>query len=176
MVAAREPCVIERTPMSMVCDVYAVTPSDLDRLHNDPDFFGELTRYGNQDVTSCSLEKAWHGLHYLLSGDAWESMGPLAFVLAGGTEVDGSDGGYGPARSFTPDETRQINTELSAITDDQLWSRFDADAMTAQGIYPGIWNEPECDLKDEYTTYFRQVKQLIADAAARGHGLLITLG
>ena len=161
--------------MSMVCDVYAVSPADFDRLGLDPDFFDELTRYDNQDSTSCSLEKAWHGLHYLLSGEAWESTGPLAFIAAGGHEIGGSDGGNGPARSFTPDETKQINSALSAVTDDQLWSRFDADAMTSQGIYPEIWDEPEDELKDEYTMYFREVKQLIADAASHGHGLVIML-
>lgn len=162
--------------MGMICDVYAVSPSDLDRLQDDPDFFGELARFDNQDARSCCLEKAWHGLHYLLTGDAWDSNDPLAFILAGGSEIGGSDGGYGPARSFTPDETRQIHAALSAVTDDQLWARFDAETMTAEGIYPEIWDEPESDLKDEYTTYFRQMKQLIADAAARGHGLVIMLG
>lgn len=161
--------------MSMICDIYAITPAELDRLHNDAGFFGELTRYDNQNAKLCSLEKAWHGLHYLLTGEPWESFGPLAFILAGGDEIDGSDGGYGPARSFTPDETQHINAAISAITDDQLWSRFDVEAMTAQRIYPEIWDEPEPDLKDEYTMYFRQLKQLIADAVSRGQGLLVML-
>ena len=162
--------------MSMICDVYRVSPTDLDRLTRDPDFFGDLTRYDNPDATPCSLEKAWHGLHYLLSGEPWESTGPLACIVAGGSEIPGSDGGYGPARSFTPDETKQINSALSTVTDDQLWSRFDAAAMTSQGVYPGIWDEPEADLKDEYTMYFRDIKQLIADAASQSDGLVIMLG
>lgn len=161
--------------MSMVCDVYAVSPADLDCLRGESNFFGELTRYDNPDATSCSLEKAWHGLHYLLCSEALESTGPLAFIAAGGNEITGSEGGYGPARSFTPDETKQIDMALSAVTDDQLWSRFDANAMTSQGIYPEIWDEPEDELKEEYTMYFQEVKQLISDAASQGHGLLIML-
>ena len=161
--------------MSMACEVYAVSPEDLERLGSDPDFFSELIRHDNQDATLCSLEKAWHGLHYLLTGEAWQCAGPLAFIFADGNQVSGSDGGYGPARSFTPDETRQINLALSSVTDDQLWSRFDADAMTSEGIYPEIWDEPEADLKDEYTMYFRGIKQLIADAASQGHGLLLMM-
>lgn len=161
--------------MSMVCDVYAVAPADFDRLGRDPDFFDELTRYDNQNALSCSLEKAWHGLHYLLAGEAQNFNDPRAFIVAGGSEVPGSHGGYGPARSFTHAETQQINSALSNVSDDQLWSRFDAHAMTSAGIYPEIWDEPEADLKEEYTLYFHDLKQLISDAAARGYGLLILL-
>lgn len=72
--------------MGMICNVYAVPEEDLERLAHDPNFFGELTRYDNPEATPCSLEKAWHGLHYLLSGDAWKATGPLTFIVAGGSE------------------------------------------------------------------------------------------
>ena len=150
-------------------------PANADRLASDPDFFAEFTRYDDSAVVSVSLEKAWHGLHYLLTGGAWEVGGPRAFLIAGGSEIPESDAGYGPARLFSPEETAEINAVISPISDDDLWRRFDPKEMASQDIYPMIWDEPEDDLKQEYLFYFVDLKKLIANAAAAGHGLLVFL-
>ena len=49
---------------------------------------------------SVSLDKAWHGLHYLLCGALEPAPGPLGQAVFGGTEI-GEDPGYGPARYFS---------------------------------------------------------------------------
>ena len=161
--------------MSMTVIVYAVPCPEIDRLASDPDFFAEITRYDNSATASVSLEKAWHGLHYLLTGDAWEATGPKAFLIAGGSEIPESDAGYGPARLFSPFEAAEINAAISPISGDDLWRRFDPKEMASQDIYPMIWDEPENDLKHEYLFYFNDLKKLIANAAAAGHGLLVFL-
>ena len=161
--------------MSMTVVVYAVPTSTADRLASDPDFFAEFTRYDNSTTASVSLEKAWHGLHYLLTGGAWEVGGPRAFLIAGGSEIPEPDAGYGPARLFSPSETAEINAALSPISGDDLWRRFDPKEMASQDIYPMIWDEPEDDLKQEYLFYFGDLKKLVAHAAAAGDGLLVFL-
>ena len=108
--------------MGMRAEVYAVSPNEISSVSADANAFAELTRYDNDSATSVSLEKSWHGLHFLLTGDAWEADGPLSFILAGGTEIAESDSGYGPARCFSPNETAQIHQHVSAILDDQLLS------------------------------------------------------
>jgi hypothetical protein len=160
--------------MGMTTDVYAVPQSEAARLLGDPDFARRCV--ANDSVLEhISLEKAWHGLHYLLTGDASLENGPLAFILAGGTQVPGTDVGYGAARLFSPAETAAINAALSDIDDEALWSNFDPDAMTEQGVYPVIWDEPEEDLKHEYLFYFHDLKQLVAAAASRGESVLVFL-
>lgn len=124
-------------------------------------------------TSGLSLEKAWHGLHYLLTGEVWEGNGPLAFLLTGGEPLGDEEEG---TRWITPTETAEIHRALSGITDDQLWSRFDADAMEQQEVYPGIWDEPEAELKEEYLSYFGELKQLVAEAAQGGQGLLVSIG
>jgi hypothetical protein len=113
-------------------------------------------------------------VHYLLTGEVWEGHGPLAFLLAGGEQLGEDE--ESPVRWFTPDETNQIHQALSRVSDDQLWSRFDANAMEQQEIYPGIWDEAEDDLKEEYLSYFHELKQVVAAAAQGGQGLLVTIG
>jgi hypothetical protein len=171
--------------MGMYCDVRMLSPAEFDRLAEEPDalFEGEFDDDAaeltgdpsdpNASPKRISLEKAWHGLHYLLTGTAQEGSGPLAFILAGGQNLgDDSE----PIRYFAPNETSAINRAVTAVSDDNLWSRFNPQAMEAADVYPGIWDEDEEDLKEEYLMYFGQLKKLIAAAAAQGHGLLVTIG
>jgi hypothetical protein len=161
-----------QTAMGMICEVSAV-PSVEGIIPFDRAALG--TRRGAASGKAVSLQKAWHGLHFLLTGSAWEGTGPLAFIASGGEEVPGSDHGYGPARLFSPEETTEINSALSEIDDAELWSRFNPEEMTGQEIYPDIWDEPEEDLKEEYLMYFNELKKLIAAAAARGDSLRVSI-
>lgn len=42
---------------------------------------------GKGEGEGVDLDKAWHGLHYLLTGTAWEGEPPLNVLAAGGREV-----------------------------------------------------------------------------------------
>jgi hypothetical protein len=150
--------------MGMYCEVSAAS-SESQALNGQPPRDSE---------SSVSLEKAWHGLHYLLTGEVWEGRGPLAFLLAGGEQL--GDEEESPVRWFDPQEAGQIHRALAGISDDELWSRFDADEMERQEIYPGIWDEPEDELKEEYLTYFHELKQVVATAAQGGQGLVVSIG
>jgi hypothetical protein len=155
--------------MGMYCEVSIASQEDLGR------FSGEgLYESDTLTVQSVSLEKAWHGLHYLLTGEVWEGEGELAFLLAGGEPVGEDD--ESPIRWFNPDETRDIHHALSGVTDEQLWSRFDPAKMEKLQIYPGIWDEDESDLKEEYVDYFHELKNLVAAAVQSGQGLLVSIG
>lgn len=156
--------------MGMYVNVQAVRPADIQRLEEAEDYSG-LER---GQTLSVSLEKAWHGLHFLLTGSAGESGVPLGFLLEGGQEVGGDDG-YGAPRLFQPGEVQQINAALAPISGDELWGRFDAERMEAESIYPGIWDEEEEELREEYLGYFHELKQVVAQAGEGGMGLLVML-
>lgn len=127
-----------------------------------------------QSGPSVSLEKAWHGLHYLLTGSATEGGLPLGFLLEGGQEI-GNDTGYGPPRFLNHAEVAELNQALAAVSDDVLWSRFDAAQMEEEGVYPMTWDEPESDLREEYVHYFHELKKLVQKADAEKLGLLLML-
>ena len=92
---------------------------------------------------STDLDKAWHGIHYLLTGAAWEGEAPLNFMIAGGTEVAGVEVGYGTARVFTAEETQEIAEALTGVSDDELKQRFKPEDMVAKDIYPEIWGRKD---------------------------------
>jgi hypothetical protein len=157
--------------MGMKVHVRAVRPADMPRLHAQG---LNLPSSSHNHVPSVHLEKAWHGLHYLLTGSAGQGGLPLGFLLEGGREV-GEDLGYGSPRLLEPSEVQQLNAALAPITDEELWSRFEPEAMEAECVYPGIWDEDEEELREEYLTYFQELKRVVSQASTGGMGLLVIL-
>jgi len=118
------------------------------------------------------LEKAWHGVHWLLCGTADEAPPPLGDAVLGGEPV-GADLGYGPARLLGADRVAPLATELGRLTDDELGARFDAGAMEQAGIYPSGWSEP--DRRDWLLAECRRVRAFYAGAATRDAAVLLWL-
>lgn len=126
------------------------------------------------EVAELDLDKAWHGLHYLLTGTAWEGEEPLNFLVKGGAEV-GEDMGYGLARALRSQQVQSLNIALQPIDEDFLRSRFNPSEMLRLGIYPEIWDrDPE---KDDSLGYllsaFEELKTFVEEAAADDLGLLV---
>ena len=112
---------------------------------------------------SISLDKAWHGVHYLLCGKAEPGTDLASQAVMGGTDV-GDDLGYGPARYFEPDEVAAIARELSRPNlEAEMMARWDRDRMVQLGIYPAGF-EPDDDkwLMDA----FRKLRKFYVDASA----------
>lgn len=106
---------------------------------------------GREDPTRADLDKDWHALHFLLTGDSSMDIehrpeDPLRNVVMGGHETELVTG-YGPARVFELEDVRSIADALAKISVDDLRSRFSAKAFNAEEIYPnprpGGWSEQE---------------------------------
>jgi len=123
------------------------------------------------------LDKAWHGIHYLLTGSAWEGDPPLNFLVSGGRAVGDIDVGYGPARVLTAAEIRKAHDALRALTDEALRARFDPEDMIAKEIYPEIWDRSSAD--DDTLGYLMEyvqvLRRLLDQAVAKSLGLVVYL-
>ena len=127
---------------------------------------------GGPAVEGISLDKAWHGLHYLLCGALEPAPGPLGQAVFGGTEI-GEDQGYGPARYFSPAQVAEIAAALqSPGLERELHGRFDAAAMTQMGIYPGVW---EADDYDWLIDAFRTLRDFYAAASKAGQSVVTAI-
>jgi hypothetical protein len=155
--------------MGMIATLREWRPGDLERLSN-PDQAEELFARG--EPSTLSLEKAWHGLDALMTaaGDAPE----LGFIMVGGVEV-GEAGSYGAARLLDAGFVRRLDAALQAINPDQLWGGFDAAQFEADGIYPGIWDEPEADLREEYVGYYEELRGFVSRVAAAGGQVAVVI-
>ena len=97
--------------MGMVQTIRAISDADIAAIKA-----GTLSSwdYLNEEP-STYLDKAWHGLHFLLCGDSWSPTGELGMALMGGEPV-GKDGGYGKANYLTPEEVAAVHEAPTART------------------------------------------------------------
>lgn len=103
--------------VSMVLVGRRLSGVELQGVLDDPTMVGRLL-YGDIDDEDAQMpepdldiDKAWHGIHYLLTGSAWEiGEGAGAAVLGGDTI--GEDG---PARLLSSDTVRAVAAGLEGV-------------------------------------------------------------
>ena len=129
------------------------------------------------EVADTDLDKAWHGIHYLLTRTAWEGEEPLSFLVRGGSEVGDIDVGYGPARALTSKKVHSVNAALQPIDEAFLKSRFNPSEMMTLGIYPEIWDRDpvEDDSFGYCVEYFDALKSFVEQADESNMGLIVYL-
>ena len=125
---------------------------------------------------STDLDKAWHGLHYLLTGSAWEGDPPLNFLLAGGTAIDIEVADAQP-RTFTSSETRAVQQALAGITREALLTRYVPADLTRLEIYPEvIWERDEgteADPRKYLLEYWKVLRDFVDLAVKEDLGLTV---
>jgi hypothetical protein len=161
--------------MGMICELFAVPAEAAQEVLRNPPGIHNLLESLQRSDSGLSLEKSWHGLHFVLTGTDWGGDPPLNFIARGGTPVGRVDVGYGPARVLGPSEVVKLNTALSAISAEEFTRRFDPVRLAGVEIYPPIWDEPVEDLRQEYGGYFQDLKHHVHRAAQNGQALIITV-
>jgi hypothetical protein len=127
--------------MSMIANFVAITSDQLQNLIADPDSVTRLLYPDNEagePEGHLDIDKAWQGIHFLLTGDAWEGPAPWALAVMGGTEI-GEDAGYGPARYLRPDQVREVADALTSLPREEIAQRYAPAEMEEAGVYPEIW-------------------------------------
>lgn len=94
------------------------------------------------DGPELDLDKAWHAIHFLLTGSAWEVGAGAGAAILGGEPI-GGDIGHGPVRLLLPEEVKAIVPGL--VDTDELRRRFDPMELTEAGVYPNVWDESDFD-------------------------------
>jgi hypothetical protein len=121
------------------------------------------------------LEKSWHILHYLLTGDV-EPVGGDGDLLLTGEEL-GEDRAYGPPRLHSPMETQEFSRFLATQDLADLQARVDIREMSRLGVYPvsaGAGNaECENTLRSDIGRYFVRLLDYVDKMSDRGNGLLV---
>ena len=146
--------------MGMVCELRQISAAYARNLVDNPD---EVLDYmddfeagklaADAQGEAISLDKAWHGLHYLLTGTAWEGEEPSCYLVSEGEQVgdeEQHDVGYGPARVLSPSQVAEFSRAVNELTSVEIRRRFDASDMTKLAIYPEIWDRQGPDAQDNY--------------------------
>src|ERR1051326_1504195 len=124
--------------MGMIGNLRPASDAEIERLLANP---SEITRflYGSE-ADGCErvvIDKAWHAIHFALTGSRLGGEEPLNFLVAEGTPVGEVDVGYGPARVLSSEQVRQIARALAPIEPDAVRARVDLRKLDEEVVYPG---------------------------------------
>lgn len=161
--------------MSMICELFIVSPQTARQLIADPTQIYDVLKSLEGSDSVLSLEKSWHGLHFAITGSAWEGSPPLNFLAGGGVQVGEEDVGYGPARLLDSNSVAALNAALTAFSDADFTRNFDPARLSGADIYPQIWDESLVDLKVEYGGYLQEMKAHVQRASKTGQALLVAI-
>src|SRR5512135_1798793 len=109
--------------MSMIGNFLRISTHKVAALRADPSGIQRVLYPQSDGDTMMSddvhldVDKAWNGIHFLLTGDAQHGTPPLGFIV-GGKPLGDIDVGYGPARGFDAAEVRAIADALRPLTRD----------------------------------------------------------
>jgi hypothetical protein len=117
-------------------------------------------------------DKAWHLIHFLLTGEAWGGTEPLVNAVLGGTEIGKEDVGYGPARYLTPAQVMAAAKALADISASELWERFDLQQVRDADIYPSGWEGGDTE-RNYILEHFGALKGYFAEAAKKNDAMVL---
>ena len=133
--------------------------------------------FADGEVVTTDLDKAWHGIHYLLTGTDGDGSPPLNLLVAGGQYVGNIDVGYGPARVLKAREVQDAHRALELLSDEELRRRFLPADMIKKGIYPEIWDRDpkEDDTLGYLMEHVGTLRSVLAQASGEGRGVVVYL-
>ena len=157
----------------MIGNLRPASNAEIERLLEHP---AEITRflYGSEagERERITLRKAWHAIHFVLTGSRLGGDEPLNFLVAEGTPVGEVDVGFGPARVLTSAQVQSIATALAEIEPEEVARRVDVRQLDAEKIYPGNWRRDGIGI-DYIVDNYRAMRSVVDRAASQGQGLVL---
>jgi hypothetical protein len=152
----------------------AVDPAVVPRLKMDERFL-EQTLENAPDDRSVYLDKAWHGIHFLLSGSA-EATKTLASKVIFGGESFGPDQAYGRAQLLTSAEVKAIAKLLTKLTPELISARYNPQALEKAEIYPSIiWVREGPEALKYVLQFYKPLVEFYQRAAERGNAVIFVV-
>lgn len=119
------------------------------------------------------LEKAWHGLHFLFTGTAWEGDEPACFLISGGDAL-GDEIGDSVPRVLRPLQVQRFAAFLVELSRDELARRYDPERMAALEIYREVPQADESEIRREHLLQASDsLRRFIGEAADAGDAVVI---
>jgi Domain of unknown function (DUF1877) len=159
--------------MAMIGNLRPASDAEIERLlANPPDITRFLYGADAEQGERVVLDKAWHAIHFVLTGSRLGGDEPLNFLVSEGTPVGEVDVGYGPARVLTSEQVRQLAAALAPLEPEHVAERVDVRTLDEQSIYPGNWQRNGYGV-DYVVSNYRDMRELIARTANDGRGLIL---
>ena len=167
---------VRRVSPATLAEIIATYPAAEDYSENEEyseEMEAQAFEMWRKDGDTLDLGKLWHALHFLLTGSAYEGEEPLCYLTVGGTTV-GSEG-WGFLSLLSPQQTAAFAESLATLSQDEFASRFDAEQMTREEIYPSYWWHEMPEARLLLANQFDELRTFVAQAVARGQGLIVQI-
>jgi hypothetical protein len=115
------------------------------------------------------LDKAWHGLHFLLTGSAGEAPLPQGMIFAANRHLHGS------SYLLSPEDVAECHRYLSALTDDEIAGRYDPNEMARLDLYPNTWLRDGDEGLGYLLGNLQTLRAVLRDCVDEGQGLVVTI-
>lgn len=113
------------------------------------------------------LDKAWHGLSYLLG-----RSGTGINLFMGGDPIANTEG----LTAWSAQLVRETAQTLRATPFSTLAAHYEPTALEAAGIYPNVWAEEGDEALDYLREYFDVLVKFFDSAATAGSAAVMSLG
>ena len=171
--------------MGMICELRQLSPAYAQMLLHNPNEVlqyyddaseGELPEEAQGE--DLDLDKAWHGLHYVLTGTAEQGKEPWCYLLTGGEQVGDEtdhDVGYGPARILMPPQVAAFQQAVASISSAEVSIRFNPAEMTRLDIYPSVWDRQDEQLEEWMQESLTELQSFLERAVDQQQAVIISL-
>ena len=158
----------------MIGNLLRVSNAELESyLENSSLLENRIYENDDEDSNLIDIDKAWNGILFLLTGQNLENLDhPMAKVFFSNQFIDEEqDLGYGPGHYLTPDQVKEVSSQLGQLSKEELRKKFDAKRMTELEIYPDIWDGED---EVEYLLEYYEVIRNVYSTAAKNNEAVIT--
>jgi hypothetical protein len=112
---------------------------------------GDLAKFELDDVSKINLEKDWHAIHYLVTGDS-----TLNFLLSGTQLPQVSE----HCEVHEPASIEALHRRLSETSVSQIMANFDPATFNQLQIYPDGWSEADASyIQASLEAFLSKLKQ-----------------
>ncbi len=112
------------------------------------------------------IDKSWHVIHYLLTGDAEATDSPLSLLQRAYPSIGDQDIGWGPAFAIDAESMAEFARAVQPIRLSDFRYRFDPVRMSTEEIYLGGSFEADDDEGFEYFEHWFGVLKDFANECA----------
>lgn len=182
--------------MGLYATLMEASPEIWQKIRADPAYYASFDCCW---LATLDLDKFWHGLHFLLTGEVSKQSSLLSRAVLGGSLVEKVAldeeerdelvpeelaAFYPPEEDevlldytyvLTPDEVKETAGALTRISQEKLRASYDGAAMLKAEIYPPIWDRAAENVMEELLDYFDKLVSFYSVAARRGSAVFYEL-
>jgi len=155
--------------MGTIVYIMRLSKNQLDDILDDK-YLGTLMEQWRDTDHFINIDKAWHGIHYLLTNSSMWGPIPARWTIFGDIKIPEFEKDYVRASYLKPSQVSKVNNFLSKIPEEEFKRRYNPNKFEAAEIYPDSWDNTDIDY---LMIYFRKVKILYQKAADIGEYVLL---